>query len=279
MSQSNPSLHDVHDDEVAQLRPVHQQRSYASLRAIGALILREMTTTNGRSATGYLWAVAEPVGGIILLTLIFSLGLRTPPVGTNFAMFYATGLVPFLLFNDMCNKTAQSIRFSATLLAYPAVTFTDALIARIFYNALTQLLVAYLIFTGIYFMQETRTDPQVLSIALSLAMAFVLAIGIGVLNCFLFTAFPWWQFGWAILTRPLFIISCVLFIYDDIPQPYQDYLWYNPLIHVIGQMRVAFYPSYIGNYVSPTYVFGIGLVLMMIGLGLLVRYHRDLLNS
>lgn len=260
------------------LKPVHKQRSFASLRSIGALMLREMGT-KGRGPNGYLWAVAEPVGGIILLTAIFSIGFRTPPIGTNFAIFYATGLVPFMMYMDIASKTAQSIRYSGSLLAYPAVTFMDALIARLLVNGITQLLVCYLIFSGIYFTQETRTDPQILGIAVSVAMAFVLAAGVGAMNCFLFAAFPWWQSVWGIVTRPLFIASCIFFMYDNVPEPYNAYLWYNPLIHVVGQMRKSFFPSYIGDYVSHIYVFGLGLGLFALGIGLLHRYHRDLLNS
>lgn len=238
-----------------------------------------MSTTNGRSANGYLWAVAEPVGGILLLTIIFSLGFRSPPIGTNFAIFYATGLVPFMSYVSLSANVAAAIQYSKSLLAYPAVTFMDALLARISFNTVTQILVSYLVFSGIYVTQETRTDPQIVGIALSLSMAFVIAVGVGIMNCFLFAAFPWWKFAWSILTRPLFIASCIFFVFDDVPQPFQNYLWFNPLIHVIGQMRKSFYPSYMGDYVNSAYVFGVGLTLTAIGLALLVRYHRDLLNS
>lgn len=265
--------------QAQKLRPVHRHRNFASLRAIGALILREMATANGRSANGYIWAVAEPVGGIILLTVIFSMGFKAPPMGTNFAIFYASGLVPLMFYQTLSGKVARAIQYSRPLLAYPGVTFMDALLARTFYETITQILVSYLIFAGIYFTMETRTDPQILEIMLSLAMAFVVALGVGVMNCFLFAAFDWWASAWSILTRPLFIVSCIFFIYDDVPQPFRDYLWFNPLIHVVGQMRKAFYPSYAGDYVSPVYTFGTGLALIVMGLALLARYHRDLLSS
>ena len=66
-----------------------------------ALVVREMSTKFGRSWGGYLWAIAEPLGGILLLTLAFSLALRKPPLGTNFPLFYATGIVPFFLFSNV----------------------------------------------------------------------------------------------------------------------------------------------------------------------------------
>lgn len=261
------------------LRLSHKHRSFSSLRAIGALVLREMSTTNGRSAGGYLWAIAEPVAGIVLLTLCFSLILATPPIGTNFPIFYATGMVPFLFYMSIQTKVAQAVLYSKALLAYPAVTFMDALLARMIMNAITQLLVAYCIFAALLFFQETRTDPQAGGIALSLFMAFAFGAAVGVMNCFLNEAFPWWAQVWAILNRPLFLVSCVIFIFDDIPQPFRDYLWWNPLVHIIGQMRRSFFPSYAGDYVSPAYVLGVSLLVYAIGLALLIRYHRDLQNS
>lgn len=261
------------------LKEVRRHRSLASLRAIIALILREMQTSHGRASGGYLWTIAEPVGGIALLTLIFSAGFRTPPLGTNFAIFYATGIVPFMAYLDMSGKVANSIRYSKPLLAYPAVTFIDALIGRILFNSVTHILVSSLIFTGICAFMDTRTDPQIDQIALGMLMALLLATAVGAMNCFLFEAFSWWHSLWSILMRPVFLVSCIFFVYDDIPQPYRDYLWWNPLVHVIGQMRHAFYPSYSGDYISYTYHFGFSLGLLALGLALLVRYHRDLQNS
>lgn len=261
------------------LKEVRKHRRFASLRAIGALILREMQTSHGRQSGGYFWAIAEPAGGIVLLTIIFSVAFREPPIGNSFAMFYATGMVPFLGYLDMSSKVAGAVRYSASLLAYPAVTFMDALLGRIAFNSMTQIMVATVIFATIYLTADTRTDPQIDLIAIAMAMILVTASGVGVMNCFLFEAFTWWQPLWSILMRPFFLLSCIFFIFDDVPQPYQDWLWWNPLIHIIGQMRAAFYPGYGGGYVSHLYVFGLGLGLFALGLALLARYHRDLQNS
>lgn len=261
------------------LKEVRRHRSFASFRAIGALLLREMQTSKGRAQGGYLWTIAEPVGGIILLTLIFSVGFRSPPIGTNFAIFYATGVVPFMAYLDMSNKVAGSVMYSKALLTYPAVTFVDALLARILYNSMTHIMVAIIVFSNIYLFMDTRTDPQPEAIALGMLMALMLASAIGTLNCFLFEAFNWWQQVWGILMRPIFLLSCVFFIFDDIPQPYREWLWWNPLVHVVGQMRHAFYPSYVGDYISYIYVFGLSLSVFSIGLALLIRYYRDLQNS
>ena len=71
------------------------------LRVLFALMVREMATKFGRSWGGYIWAIAEPLGGIMLLTVAFSFAFRKPPLGTNFALFYATGIIPFYLFSNV----------------------------------------------------------------------------------------------------------------------------------------------------------------------------------
>lgn len=78
------------------------------------------------------------------------------------------------------------------------------------------------------------------------------------------------------LYEPLFLVSCIFFIYDDIPQPYSDWLWWNPLVHIVVQMRYAFYPSCSGYYISYVYVFAVSLVVFALGIFLLNLFHRDL---
>ena len=241
--------------------------------------MREMATSYGRSPGGYLWAIAEPVAGIVLLTLVLSLAFQAPPLGISFPLFYATGLVPFLAYVDLSSKTAQSINFSRALLSYPAVNFIDALIARFALNAMVQIVVGLCIFSFVLLAMDTRAllDPRALGLAI--AMLGALAWGIGVMNCLLLSKYPIWQRVWGILNRPLFIISCIFFTFDVIPAEYQKFLWWNPLVHIVGQMRSAFYPTYAPDYISALYVFALSLSLATTGLFFLWRYHRDILEA
>lgn len=260
------------------LRTTRKMRSFPTARVIAALIMREMGTTYGRSPGGYIWAVLEPVAGITLLVAIFSLGFRNPPLGTNFAIFYATGLVPFLMYMSLSTKVAGALQFSRQLLVYPSVTFVDALMARFLLDFITQLLVSYVIISGTLLLYDTQTALDLPGIALAYAMLGVLAFGVGAMNCFLQTMFPVWARVWAVLNRPLLIVSGIIFIPESVPEPYRGYMLLNPIVHVIAQMRRSYYPYYDATYTSVGYVFGFGLVLIAFGLVFLLRYHRDLLN-
>ncbi|MFZ7094101.1 ABC transporter permease [Primorskyibacter sp. 2E233] len=254
-------------------------RSFASFRAISALMLREMATQYGRSPGGYLWALLEPLGVIVVMAAAFSLLVRTPPLGNNFILFYATGFMPFLLYMNVSNVIARCIDFSRPLLQYPAVTWVDAMLARLFLNTLTGVLVTFVLITTLLVVTDTRVLIELPPALIAMCLAALVGAGIGTMNCVLFGLFPVWSQIWGILTRPLVLASGVIFLFDGLPPVVQHILWYNPLIHITGLMRTGFYPTYRPDYVSIVYVAIIGVLLLFFGILLLGRYHRELLNN
>lgn len=256
-----------------------QRRRFASLRSIGALMLREMATTYGKSPGGYIWAVLEPVAGIAVLTFAFSFLFEKPPVGTSFELFYATGTLPFFMFTTISNRVGTALVFSKSLLSYPAVTYVDAIVARFLVNFLTELLVFYLVITAILSIYDTRAALDMPDIALSLSMAALFGLAVGTLNSYLFLRFHVWHVFWSVISRPLFLISGVFFIYDALPPLLHDYLWYNPMIHIIGLMRSGFFPTYAGSYISVVYVLGVSLAVLLLGLRLLSWHVKWLLHE
>lgn len=249
-----------------------------AVRSIIALTLREMSTRYGRSPGGYLWAVLEPVGGIVILAIGFSLMVRTPPLGNSFILFYATGFGPFTLFMGVSNTVSQSLKFSRPLLSYPAVSWFDAIAARLILNAMTGIVV-----TGVTLLIMSIASGETISVdapalMASMGLAVLLGMGVGLINCFLMGIVPIWANVWSIITRPLFIASGVIFLPDNLPSLAQTLIWANPVTHPISMMRTAFYPYYYPENLSPLYVVGVSLALSFLGLLLLRRWHRHILQ-
>lgn len=250
-----------------------------TLRSISALMLREMATTYGRSPGGYLWAVLEPAAGIALLTLVFSIAFHAPPLGDNFPVFYATGLLPYMLYVHLNTRLMGAIWFSKPLLQFPAVSFIDAILSRLVLTLITQLIVCAVVIAALLALFDPQVSLRADRIGLSLAMGAVFATGIGVLNCLLISALPVWQRIWNILHRPMFLVSAIFYLFEAVPEPYRSLLWYNPLVHVIGMMRSGFFPTYDAPYVTPSYVIALGLSALVVGLFFLRRWHKDLIHS
>ncbi|WP_370741727.1 ABC transporter permease, partial [Pseudooceanicola lipolyticus] len=255
-----------------------ERRRFATVRTVLALVLREMSSRYGRTPGGYVWAVLEPLAAIIVLSVGFSLVLRAPSLGTSFLLFYATGYLPFDLYMSVSNQVARAINFSKPLLQYPAVTWLDAVLARFLLNSLTSILVAILLLGGILIATDARATLDMVPVVRAMALAMLLGLGVGTLNCALIGLFPIWEVAWSIITRPLFLASGIFYIYEDLPPLAQDILWYNPLIHILGLMRTGFFPTYTAAYVNEVYVLAVSLVLLALGQILLGRYHREILN-
>lgn len=253
-------------------------RSFPMARAIVALMLREMATTHGKAAGGYVWRLAEPVLGLVLFSYVASLAFRAPSLGISFPIFFAGGWLPYLCFNDIQRRVGSAIPFSRHLLTYPAVTFVDAILARAILAVITQVVIFYLIVTVLELVLTTDTAYRFERIIGGMAMAAALGLGIGTFNCFFWNYFPVWQRIWNILTRPLMLISGVLFIYEDVPASYQHLIWWNPLMHVTGYVRSGFYSSYDPVWVSFTYVYLFALIPAVLGLFFLMHFYRRILH-
>jgi capsular polysaccharide transport system permease protein len=247
-------------------------------RVVAALVLREMGTRFNRSSGGYLWSIAEPLGGILMLSVAFSLALRRPPMGTSFLLFYATGNIPFSLFRSMSAAVAGAVSTNRGLLNYPVVTALDAVFAKFLLNLFTLLMVALILFTGIIIYFDLHINLDLAAVAVGLGLAALLGLGIGTLNCVLFTFFPTWKNVWTVLTRPLLLFSGVLFMYESVPAQFQAIIWWNPLVHIIAVMRSGFYGTYDPQFVSYPYVLGIALSAFLIG-AYLIRRHESFLTE
>lgn len=248
------------------------------LRSILALMLREMGSTYGDSPGGYIWALIQPVGMIIILSIGFSLLIRSPALGTSFILFFATGFLTYDLFNQLMRAVLGALKYSKAMLAYPRVIWLDAILARFFLNTLTYLTVFCIVITGVLVIDETRTVITIQPILTGLLIAISTGLGVGMINCLLIGLFPVWKMVWKILTRPLFIASGVIFIYEDMPGVVQDILWWNPILHAIGLVRTGFYPTYHASYVSLTYCFALALGLIAFATLLLWKNYAKILN-
>jgi len=79
--------------------PGWRERVRCQRRVIAALIIRETRTRFADSKLGYGWALIEPILHITVLSVTFAvLMYGQPPIGTEFFIFYYTGLVPYHIF-------------------------------------------------------------------------------------------------------------------------------------------------------------------------------------
>ena len=248
-------------------------------RVIGALILRETGSRDSRASLGFLWQVIEPVVSIAILSVLFSMISRSPPLGTNFPLYYVTGVVPFHLYASIGRQVSGSMRFSRNLLGLPAVTVVDLITARFLLSALTNICIFIAMLVWLNTAYDLHLRPDMGALMLGLVMAMILGLGIGTLNAVLMPASAIYESVWGLVTRPMVLVSGVLFHIEDLPEPIFAVLKWNPIAQIVAQTRHAFYPSYDIAWVSPSYVALIAAVCFALGLVGLYRYIFDVLDN
>ena len=237
------------------------------VRVISALILRETRVAYGASSLGYFWAIAEPVVGTTLMVLIFSAISRTPAIGTNFALFFATGMLIFTTWRQLTSKLM--IVFDATkgLLAYPLVNTTDVVVARGILLIITNLIVILLFFSFLVMFLDAPLPAKLEQVLLAFWATVLLGFAGGLLNAVLMALWPTWKQLEGIISRPMFFISGIFFIPTNFPPSAQYWLSWNPLLHCIEWFREGYYGYYSSQVLDKNYLFSCIGVFMVLALG------------
>lgn len=267
--------------DYAPIRPPQEPktRRFRTVRVVMALILREIGSHDTRSSLGFLWSIIDPIATVAILSIAFSLFTRTPRLGTNFQLYYVTGVVPFHFYTDVSKSVSSSIRFSRQLLGFPSVTVLDTLIARFLLNYFINIVVFIILTYSVIHYYDLRVNVELLPVIESLTMAGALAIGIGTFNSVLFIMFPTYDNIWSLFNRPIMLASGVLMLIEDLPDWLFHILWWNPVAHIVAEMRNGFYPFYDTSWVSPFYVFMVSGIAFVLGLLSLQRHVYDALDK
>uniref|UniRef100_UPI003BA97BF5 ABC transporter permease n=1 Tax=Stappia sp. TaxID=1870903 RepID=UPI003BA97BF5 len=245
-------------------------------RVVGALALREARVTFGAVKLGYFWAIFEPVLGTALLTFIFSIITRHPPIGTSFALFFATGVLTISLYQKLSNSLMAVFEANRGLLAYPLVKETDVVFARFLVILMTYLFIYIIFFGGLITLGLAHFPHRLDLVLLAIGAIAALGFGVGLTNAVIYMLWPTWRRIEAVITRPLFFVSGVFFIPASFPPDIRYWLSWNPIFQAIDFFRVGYYNNYKSQTLDVNYLFLYCSFIVFISLGLerLFRKHQ-----
>lgn len=236
------------------------------IRVVGALLIREMSTRFGSKPGGYLWALIDPAGHIVFLSLIFMAITHTPALGTSFPLFFATGYLSFQFYAAMAGFLNGAIKANRTLLSYPNVAPIDTIVARYILQVGTTALVSLCVLgaIGLTLRQPLHLHwPSIIEAAFA---ATLLGLGVGLFNNVAALRFPLYEQIFNIVNRPMFLISGVFFLPDALPLPARDIVLLNPLVHVVMLFRKGFYPEYRAAGLDMFYLYCVVFSFLFVGL-------------
>jgi capsular polysaccharide transport system permease protein len=228
-----------------------------------ALIIREATARVGGQWIGAVWTLIEPLSHTILFVFLYGVLIdRVAPAG-EYAVFLATGMVPFQLFQNLSSRLMDGIEANRGLFSYRQVKPIDVLAARAVVEAGMNLLV-YAFTLGILGwlgFHVLPTDPLAMLWVNALMLAF--GTGYGILVAVLTHERPRARSLIRMSSMPLYLASGIMFPVDLLPREFLEPLLWNPLLHLVELSRHAFIPDYIparGVGVLYPFIFMLGLL-------------------
>lgn len=121
-------------------------------------------------------------------------------------------------------------------------------------QAFTSFAIAIAVFEVIVLEDGITLDINYGALVGSCLLASFLGLGIGLINIFMYARYPIYEQLFSLVIRPMALISGMFFLPDSIPHPYQDFIPYNPLCHIIILFRESVYREYRGTGLDIDYL-------------------------
>lgn len=235
-------------------------------RVVGALMLRDVQTRFGAKSANYIVAILWPLGHIVILLLIYSITGRAAPVGNSAPRFFATGLIPFVMFNYSSRMLMLSVMMNRPLLGLPVVKLSDIILSRAILESITSFIVIAIFCFILYGLDIdiVPEDPQVAVTAMFFTL--VMSLGLGIINSALVILMPFWIFGYVLMVIVFYITSGIVFDPEQVPERFQYVLSWNPLLQSVTWFRSAYYPGLGEHILDRQYLIVFGLVAFGLGL-------------
>lgn len=226
-----------------------------------------MKTEHGTTGLGYLSALIKPIAQILFLSAIFTLMSRNLPLGNNYTIFLASGVIPFHLCMTLVSRIMSIDKFGKQLIMHPMITPLDISFAVLIMESGVLLLVSAIIFLTMGLVGLWNYDIDSLFIILITALyAIGIGYGVGLMLLSISIRLPTFPKLWQIISMPLFIVSGIFYTTDRLPEAVLKYLYYNPLLHITDSMRSGFYRNWDGDFTSYTYLSTFFIVTLSCGL-------------
>lgn len=235
-------------------------------RVVGALLLRETRVRFGRSQIGYLWAILEPLGGVIIFALAFQVIARVPDVGQSMYLFLALGMLGYSMHRRLAVQLGSAFEANQALLSFPIVKRVDTLLARGILETATSLLSMVIIIGGLMIVEDIPPPANLGVFVAGIGALALLGFGLGTVNAVLNSYFSSWRHIEGLISRPVFLMSAIFFVPSMMPTAVTNILVWNPVLHGIEWLRYGYYEGYRPDYISVTYLLGWGLATTLIGL-------------
>jgi capsular polysaccharide transport system permease protein len=240
-----------------------------------ALFLREVLFRLTASRTAWVWMLLEPVAHVAVLMLIYAFIRQREPFGVPGPLFMMTGILAFFMMRNTFIRCTDAVSANTAFLIYRQVKPVDTVLVRAVVEGFLYLIEAMILLVGANFFGYSTIPDDPVTALLAFGLLWVIGTGMGLVFSAFSSLFPDIGKTVKMLNRPLYMGSCVVWPSLFIPQPYQDWIILNPIVHGVEAMRAAFFPFYhVPSQISLIYLAWVSQIIVFLGLALHISFAK-----
>jgi capsular polysaccharide transport system permease protein len=242
-------------------------------------MLREAVQRLFSKRAAWTWLILEPLFHAGYLAVLYTVVRVHSVGGIDTVIWLLSGLMGFFLFSRTASQVGNALKANRALFSYRQVSPLDTMVSRaIVEGAIMTVLITFVFFIATLVGHPVSPDAP-LTVLLASTCIWVIGFGWGVIDAVASDLVP--EMGTVIdlISRPLYLISGIVFPLSLLPPTLSEWLMLNPLAHLIEAIRLGIAGHY--HAVPDTnlaYPHAFALVLIFIGLLLLRRFEWKLLS-
>ena len=192
----------------------HLQSFFKYMPLLFLLTAKDFKLKYRRSVLGIFWSMLNPLLLMIVFTSVFTILLRSQPVGMPFAVFYVTGALVFNLFNEATTNAMTSVISNALLIQkvyIPKYIFPIEKCAFSFVNTIFSIFAVFLVLLYYFFKGEVHFHLTVFFVFLPILFVFLFAVGVSLILSSVAVFFRDIIHIWGVLTTILFYLTPLIY--------------------------------------------------------------------
>ncbi|HXN87953.1 MAG TPA: ABC transporter permease [Methylocella sp.] len=222
--------------------------------AIGAILLRDIKQRAGPYYTGFLMILLMPLAHLLIVVTVFHLFGRLAPQGTDQVVYFGISILPFVIYVYLSRRIVIALAENRPLLHFNRVKIFDILLARGILEAADSVVV-FIIFVCMLAVYSTDFSPRDWAgIVFAVAGTIYFSFSIGVSNALIAHVVPVWILLFNLSIPAFWLASGIVFFPTAIPEPYDRWLAFNPLLQCVEWIRYAYYEDYPDKLLNIPYI-------------------------
>ncbi len=246
---------------------------------MSAVVLRDIRTRFFDHGLGFFIVPLWPLAHMLVLLAIYRFTGRTAPYGESLNLYFATGLVPTLLFVYVSRFMAYSLLLNKPMLSFPVVRPLDIMFGRAYLEIIGAALTLAMLIALLLILGEDPWPVDLDKAVLAYLAALLLSVGVGMLVGVITLFMPFFITLYSLAMIPVYILSGTLFAGPLLPEQLAYPLSWSPVFQCVEWVRSAYFPTYDNKFLDPSYVLWAGGGALFLGLFLERTFRMKLMEG